>query len=132
MSEHLMTACLSKSAKFCMKLKFNCFDWVSSLIVRYRVIKFDCSYWVFRINHILMISSILTICTLSLCSMLKIITLQTLSFLSFQLRIVLMYFFLTAVLNSEFEIIDFFSFLEMIYQRSLTFRVLIISIFHDL
>jgi len=63
--------------------------------------------------------------------MLKIITSQTLSFLSFQLRIVLTYFFLTAVLNSEFEIINFFSFFEMIHQRSLTFRVLIISIFHD-
>jgi len=40
--------------------------------------------------------------------------------------------FLTAVLNSEFEIIDFFSFLEITHQRSLTFRVLIIFIFHDL
>ncbi len=78
-----------------------------------------------------MTSSILTICTLNLCSMLKIITSQTLSFLSSQLRIVLTYFFLTAVLNSEFEIIDFFSFFEMTHQRSLTFRVLVISIFHD-
>ncbi len=63
--------------------------------------------------------------------MLKIITSQALSFLSFQLRIVLTYFFLTAVLDSESGIIGFFSFFEVIHQRPLAFRVLIISTFHD-
>ncbi len=63
--------------------------------------------------------------------MLKVITSQALSFLSSQLRIVLTYFFLAAVLNSESGITGFFGFSEVTHQRSLAFRVLVISIFHD-
>ncbi len=78
-----------------------------------------------------MASSILAICTLGPCSMLKVITPQALSFLSSQLRIVLTYFFLAAVLDSESGITGFSSFPEVTHQRPLAFRVLVISTFHD-
>ncbi len=131
MSEHLTTTCLSEFTSFWMNLKFNCFVWVSFLIVRNRMIKFNCSYWVFRIDHILMTLSALIICILNFFSQLKSIISLTLSFLSSQCWTSVIYFFLSAVETLNDSDVDFFSFSEMIIQRSLTFKTLIIFFFHD-